>query len=517
MASVTEKVTGNGSGKGQSPADVIQVFNPANGELVGTVPAMSAAEVDATVERARAASVEWGALSFAERRAELTRFRRALADATDELVDVIHRENGKPRLDAVTEVSMALSHLAHAAARAEKALETKKVPSGLLANFRATIRYEALGVIGVIGPWNYPIFTPMGSIAYALAAGNAVVFKPSEFTPLVGKMLGDLAARSISIPNVLQVITGAGPTGGALARSRVDKIAFTGSVATGRRVMAAASERLTPVLMELGGKDAMIVAEDADVDKAAEAAVYGALTNCGQACISVERVYVAEPIFQRFVDKVVAEVKNVKVGGDDGHIGAMTTAQQVEIVRDHLKDAVAKGATILCGGPDAISGHFIQPTVLVDVTADMKIMKDETFGPVLPIMKVASSEEAVRLANSTSFGLGSSVFGKRGVRELANRVKAGMTSINSVMAFAAIPSLPFGGVGDSGFGRIHGDEGLREFTRIKATAEEVFSLPMALMSFKLPKGMHERMRTMIKQLYGGGAVDRAQEIWRKVF
>jgi aldehyde dehydrogenase (NAD+) len=204
------------------------------------------------------------------------------------------------------------------------------------------------------------------------------------------------------------------------------------------------------------------------------------------------------------------------VGGDDGHIGAMTTAQQVEIVRDHLQEAVARGAKVLCGGPEAITGNFIQPTVLVDVTSDMKIMKDETFGPVLPIMRVDSAEEAVRLANSTTFGLGSSVFGKRGVRELADRIRAGMTSINSVLAFSAIPSLPFGGVGDSGFGRIHGDEGIKEFTRVKATAEESFSLPVAMLSFKLPKGMLERVKGMIHQLYGGGAVDRAGDLVRKI-
>ncbi len=490
--------------------EVLRVHAPADGALLGEVPIVSATGVTAAVTRARAAAASWGALTYAEREVELVRWRRALADAADELAELIHRENGKPRLDALVEVMMALSHLDHAAKRAAKALAPEKVGTGILANFRATVSYHPLGVVGVIGPWNYPIFTPMGSIAYALAAGNAVVFKPSELTPLVGVKFVELAAKAFSVPDVLQIVTGAGPTGAALCKAGVDKLAFTGSTATGKKVMAACADTLTPVLMELGGKDPMIVAEDADVDAAAEAAVFGALTNTGQACISIERIYVAAPIYDRFVDKVVAEVAKVKVGGDDGHVGAMTSKAQVGIVKDHLEDAVRKGAKVLAGGPDAIVGNFIQPTVLVDVTDDMKVMADETFGPVIPIVKVASTEEALRRANATPFGLGSSVFGKRG-KELADRVKAGMTAVNSVMAFSAITSLPFGGVGDSGFGRIHGDQGIREFARTKATAEQTFALPINMMSFRQPANAYERMRGMIKQLYGAGPVAKVKD------
>jgi succinate-semialdehyde dehydrogenase/glutarate-semialdehyde dehydrogenase len=495
--------------------EMLKSIAPATGEVIGEVPVHSAVDVQAAVARARVASVSWGLLSYAERESELVRWRKALAEAADELAELIARENGKPKLDGMVEVFMALSHLDHAAHRAAKALRSEKVSTGLLANFRATVSYHPLGVIGVIGPWNYPIFTPMGSIAYALAAGNAVVFKPSELTPLVGVKMVELAARSLSIPDVLQVVTGAGPTGAALCKAGVDKLAFTGSTATGKKVMAACAETLTPVLMELGGKDPMIVAEDADVDAAATAAVFGALTNTGQACISIERIYVAEAIYDRFVDKVVSEVGKVKVGGDDGDLGAMTSPQQVTIVKDHLEDAVRRGARALTGGPDAISGNFIQPTVLVDVTDDMKVIKDETFGPVIPIIKVRSTEEALRRANETSFGLGSAVFGKR-AREIADRIRAGMTSVNSVMAFSAITTLPFGGVGESGFGRIHGDHGIREFTRTKATAEQVFNLPVNMMSFNQPKGSVERIRGMIKQLYGSGVVATAKDLLGKL-
>ena len=491
-------------------------YNPATGDVIGSVPIMSAVEVDAAVARARIAAQTWSTRSFAARNEELVAFRKAIAAAADEIADVLHRENGKPELEAYTEVMMALSHLQHAAGRAEKAMEPRKVSSGLLANFRATISYHPLGVVGVIGPWNYPLFTPMGSIAYALAAGNAVVWKPSELTPLVALEIEKIAKRTFALPDLLQVVTGAGATGAALAKSAVDKVAFTGSAPTGKRVMIAAAERLTPVLLELGGKDPMIVDSDADIGAAAEAAVYGGLTNAGQACISVERVYVAEAVHDRFVEEVVKQVRELKVGGDDGHLGAMTSPAQVKIVKDHLDDAIAKGAKIHTGGPDAISGNYIQPTVLTNVDHRMKIMTEETFGPVIPIHKVASVDEAVRLANDTTFGLGSSVFAGKRARQIADRLRAGMTSINSVMAFAGMPMLPFGGIGDSGFGRIHGDEGIREFTRIKSTAEQMMSIPINMMSFRQPKDAAKRIRGMIKQIYGDGVVAKAGDFLRKL-
>src|SRR5580704_17269494 len=499
----------------QSP-ERLQSTNPATGEVLGSVPMFSPADVDAAVARARVAANSWSQLSFAARNEELVAFRKAIANAANELAETIHRENGKPELEAYTEVMMALGHLQHAVARAEQAMAPHKVSAGLLANFRATVSYHPLGVIGVIGPWNYPMFTPMGSIAYAFAAGNAVVWKPSELTPLVAVKVEDIAKKTFALADLLQVVTGAGATGAALARSAVDKIAFTGSTATGKRVMMAAAERLTPVLLEIGGKDAMIVDDDADLAKAAEAAVFGGLTNSGQACISVERVYVKEGVYDRFVDEVVKQVRELKVGGDDGHLGAMTSPAQVAIVKDHLEDVVAKGAKILIGGPDAIVGSYIQPTVLTGVGNGMKVMTEETFGPVIPIANVKSVDEAVALANDSKYGLGSTVFAGKAARSIANRLRAGMTSINSVMAFAGIPTLPFGGIGDSGFGRIHGDEGIREFTRVKSTAEQIVALPINMMSFRQPKDATKRLRGMIKQLYGDGVIARAGDLLRKL-
>jgi aldehyde dehydrogenase (NAD+) len=500
------------NGKSGRSSEVIESLSPATGEILGTVPVMGVADVEAAVARAHGAARRWGPMSFAARKAELGSWRRALAARADDIAELIHRETGKPRVDGMLELYLALSHLQHAAQRADKALRPHRVSTGLMANLRAQVSYQPLGVVAVIGPWNYPLFTPMGSIAYALAAGNAVVFKPSEYTPLIGQLIAELAREAISVPDVFQVITGDGRTGAALARSAADKIAFTGSAPTGRKIMAAAAERLTPVLMELGGKDPMVVAEDADLDKAAEAAVFGALTNAGQACASIERCYVVDSVYQPFVDKVVVEARQVRWGTDDeAHIGAITMPRQVATIREHLEEALAKGAVALVGGPDGIRGNFVPPTVLVNVTPDMKIMRDETFGPVLPFARVSSAEDAIEQANATRYGLASAVFGKANVRELADRIRAGSTAINSVISFAGVPGLPFGGLGESGFGRIHGDEGLREFAHIKATAEERFALPINLASFKLPRGTYERVRGMIHQLFGGGVVDRLRD------
>ena len=508
---VTAAPIGTSGNPSQGP--MIEVRNPNTGESVGFVAEQSAADVEAAVARARVASRRWGALAHAVRRKELAAFRRGIARSAETLANLIHLENGKPKVDAMSEVLLAIQHLHHALSRAEAVLAPRGVGAGMMANFQATVSYHPLGVIGVIGPWNYPIFTPMGSIGYALAAGNAVVFKPSELTPVVARELEKIAAESSAIPAVFQVVTGRGPTGAALARAAVDKLAFTGSPATGRKIMQAAAERLTPVLLELGGKDAMIVQADADLDKAAEAAVYGAMTNAGQACVSIERCYVAAPVYDRFVDKVVAFAQDVKVGE---HIGAITLPSQVDIIRRHLEDAEKKGAKVLVGGAAKISGNVVMPTVLVDVTADMQVMVDETFGPVLPIVKVADTEEALRLANTSQYGLGSAVFGKAGVRDVAERIVSGMTSINAVIAFGALPALPFGGIGESGFGRIHGDEGLREFSRTKAIAEQRFALPMNLLSFKLPANTYDQLKGMAEKLFGTSVIDKAGEVWRKL-
>ena len=484
--------------------DKLESINPATGDVVGVHAVADAADVDAAVDRAREAAGWWAGLGFAGRRKVLDQWRGVLARRMAQLADVVHQETGKPHADAQLEIGLAVDHLGWAARHAEKVLGRHRVPSGLLmANQAASVEYLPLGVVGVIGPWNYPVFTPMGSIAYALAAGNAVVFKPSELTPGVGVWLADSLAEVVGEHRLLQVVVGHGDTGAALCRSRVDKIAFTGSTETGKLVMAACAENLTPVLVECGGKDALLVDEDADVEAAADAAAWGAFANAGQTCTGVERVYVHERVYDRFLAELSRRASQVYAGNDAGAlIGPMTMPSQVEVVRHHIEDAVARGGRAVVGGPDTVGERFIQPTVLVDVPADCPAITDETFGPTVTVNRVASMEEAVALANGTRYALASTVFsGKRGP-ELARRLRSGMTAVNSVISFAAIPALPFGGVGASGFGRIHGPDGLKEFTYAKAVARQRVRPLMSLTTFSRTEKTDASFAQLITALHG---------------
>jgi acyl-CoA reductase-like NAD-dependent aldehyde dehydrogenase len=343
----------------------------------------------------------------------------------------------------------------------------------------------------------------MGSIVYALAAGNAVVFKPSELTPGVGKWLADTFAEVVPEHPVFQVVTGFGETGAALCRAGVDKLAFTGSPATGKKIMAACAETLTPVLIEAGGKDALLVDSDADVPAAADAAVWGGMSNAGQTCVGVERVYVHERVYDDFVKKVVDVASSVRAGSDaEAKFGPITMPAQLEIIRRHIADALSRGGRALVGGEDAVGDRYVQPTVLVDVPEDSAAVREETFGPTLTIAKVRDMDEAIAKANDSRYGLASAVFSKsRGV-ELARRLRSGMTSVNGVISFAGIPSLPFGGIGDSGFGRIHGPEGLREFARAKAIAKQRFKPPLLLTTFSRTAKTDATVAKLITVLHG---------------
>ncbi|MEI4280748.1 aldehyde dehydrogenase family protein [Klenkia terrae] len=494
--------------RGTAAPDAAGTFpstDPATGALVAEFPVHSPEDVAAAVARARVAAQAWGDLGFAGRRTRLAAYRGYLARRMHELADLVHRENGKPHADAILEITLAVDHLAWAGAHARKTLGPRNVNPGLLAaNHQAVLEYQPLGVVGVIGPWNYPVFTPMGSIAYALAAGNAVVFKPSEFTPAIGTWLAEAWAAAVpDVPDALQVVTGLGETGAALCRAGVGKVAFTGSAATGRKVMATCAETLTPVLMECGGKDAMIVDDDADVAAAADAAVWGAMSNAGQTCIGIERVYATAPVYDAFVAAVTAQVAGIRPGSDDGaSYGPMTMPSQTDVVQRHLDDAAATGGRAVTGG--TVQGGFVAPTVLLDVPETSSAVQEETFGPTITITRVADAEQALELANGTSLGLGGSVFSgsaKRGM-DLARRMRSGMTSVNSVITFASVPSLPFGGVGDSGFGRIHGEDGLREFTRAKAITRQRFALPVPLMSFARPAKAADGLARVMGLVHG---------------
>jgi acyl-CoA reductase-like NAD-dependent aldehyde dehydrogenase len=462
-------------------------LSPATGEVVATFPVHTEAEVREAVQRARKASQWWQGLGFDGRRQRLLAFAGVLTRRRQELLTLVSRENGKPEVDAFIEHLLALEHLAWAAKHAQKIMKPRKVAgSMLLANVTPILEYQPLGVVGVIGPWNYPVFTPMGSIAYALAAGNAVVFKPSEYTPAVGAFLADAFREAVPEQPVFQLVTGFGETGAALCRAGVDKLAFTGSAPTGRKIMAACAETLTPVLLELGGNDALLVDDDADVRAAASAALWGGCANAGQTCIGIERVYVVESAYDRFVDEITRAAQPIRAAASDAPLGPMTMPSQVDIVKAHVEDALERGARAVVGGPASIRAPFIDPIVLVDVPDDARMMREETFGPVLAITRVRDLDEAVEKANRGSYGLGAAVFGKKRAYDAARRLRSGMASVNSVLSFAGFPALPFGGVGESGFGRIHGEDGLKEFTRAKSIARQRFALPGDMMSFDRP-------------------------------
>ncbi|MEU2253233.1 aldehyde dehydrogenase family protein [Nocardia xishanensis] len=490
-----------------TPDTLLKSVDPATGEVIATYPIADEDAVRAAVAKARTAATTWGALSFDERRKHLLRWSSRLVADSEEFTALIHKENGKPLDDAFLELMLALEHIAWAAKNAKKLLSPKKVSPGvLMSNFAARLEQRPLGVIGVIGPWNYPVYTPNGSIAYALAAGNTVVFKPSEFSTGIGNFLADAFKKANpELPEgVFETINGYGATGAALVKSGVDKIAFTGSTATGKRIMAAAAETLTPVLLECGGKDAVIVAGDADVKAAADAVAWGATANSGQTCAGVERVYVDRSVREEFVAEVKRILSEIKPGSDDkAAYGPMTMPSQIDIVRRHIEDALKKGGTAVLGGPESIKGPFIEPVVLVDVDEDSEAVAEETFGPTVTIRTVDGVDEAVELANKSKYGLSSAVYSKKNGLDIARRLRVGATSVNSVLAFAAIPGLPFGGVADSGIGRIHGEPGLREFVRPHSIAVQRFTVPgMALLSYTRTDSTMKLLRKLVPFLHG---------------
>ncbi|WP_250001891.1 aldehyde dehydrogenase family protein [Actinoplanes sp. M2I2] len=474
--------------------------NPASGAEAGRVPVADAEAVNETVRRAREAALWWQSLGYDGRRERLLRWRSLIVRRIEELARLTSLETGKPDADAIVEATAAVEHVDWAARNAKRVLGPRKVRTRLLlTEHSGHLEYQPYGVVGVIGPWNYPILTPVGPISGALAAGNAVVLKPSEYTPIVGQWLVDTFGEVVPEQPVLQAVHGLGDTGAALCRSGVGKMSFTGSTATAKKVLAACAENLVPAVIEAGGKDALIVDADADIPAAAEAAVWGAMTNAGQTCIGIERAYAVAPIYDAFVSAVVEKAGKLRTGEE---IGPITMPGQLDIIRDHIDDALAQGGTAVLGGPEAVRAPYVSPTVLVDVPADSREIRDETFGPTLTITKVADADEAVRKANDTAYGLGGAVFGKKNALRIARRLRSGMVAVNSTLTFVGMGNLPFGGVGESGFGRIHGEDGLREFSRAKSiTVRRGPSLLPAMTFERTPAQVANIVKTL-RILYG---------------
>ena len=487
-----------------SKAQTFDSLNPVNDEVIASHPITDEAGVRAAVATARTAALQWREIGFSGRRKMLLKWSTDLMANVDELAELVSLETGKPTSDAKLEAALAAGHIAWAARHAESVMRTSyRSPGLLMANMSATVERSPVGVVGVIGPWNYPVFTPLGSIAYALAAGNSVVFKPSEYTPGVGQYLARTFLDATLFADVFICLTGLGETGKYLCESGVDKLAFTGSTRTAKIVAATCAAHMTPVVLECGGKDPVIVAHDADIARAADATVWSAFSNAGQTCIGAERVYVDERVADKFIEKVLEIAKTIKPGAPGaGKYGPTTMPKQIPIIQSHIDDAIARGAKVLMGGSDSVKAPFVEPVILCDVPEDSIAMTEETFGPTIAINRVQSMAEAIKLSNDTRYGLGASVWSKRRGKQIASQLHTGMVAINSTISFAAVDSVPFGGVKDSGYGRIHGPEGLLEFTYPRTVVRARFQLPIAFTSFSRTTGSDKLIVAVTKFLKG---------------
>jgi len=480
-----------GGREAEGGAGTLEAVNPATGTGFARASLLDAGQAADAIGAAVEAFPAWSRLSFHQRGRHLLALRRVILDASEELADLVCREQGKPPGEALNvEIYPALEHLKHLAEKAGELLRDDVVETEtlLFSEREARIVYAPMGAILVITPWNYPFAISVSGVATALAAGNTVVLKPAPATTLVGLKLGELCRRAGLPDGVVSVVSVTDDVASQLVEDRrLAKVVFTGSVGTGRRIMAAAAANVTPVVLELGGKDAAVVARDADVDHAAQGIVWGAFVNAGQTCASVERVYVEEALAERFVARVVELTGRLRVGdasgGGEVEMGPLTMERQRRTVEEHVRDALELGAVALTGGetPEG-PGWFYPPTVLAGVTHEMRIMREETFGPVLPIMSVPSLDEAIRLANDSEYGLTASGWTRS--RETAERLQrelhAGTVTINDCVSSYGEPTAPWGGAKRfSGMGRAHGLPGLREMVHVKYVSRDPGRRPAA--------------------------------------
>jgi len=458
----------------------LRLRSPATLDEIGEIEVHTTDDVRAAVEHARKAQPQWAEASFEERGRVLRRAVQVLLARQDEFVATIARETGKPEFEALSaEILAACDSLEFWAKRARKVLAERTVPLHLMKTKKLRLAYRPLGVIGIVTPWNFPFVLALNPTAQALMAGNAVVLKPSEVTPNAGRLVEELF-RSAGLPDgLMQCVTGDGETGAALVEAGVDKISFTGSVRTGRKVAEACGRQLIPCTLELGGKDPMVVCADADLDRAASGAVYGAFANAGQVCVSTERVYVVDSVADEFLRKVVERTARLRQGtGGEADVGPLIWPQQLEVVERHVEDARRRGARVLTGGRrnPAYAGFFYEPTVLTDVDHEMLVMREESFGPLMPVMRVRDEAEALRLANDSAYGLNANVWTRdkrRGV-ELARQIRSGCAVVNDCMITYGIPESPFGGVRASGIGRVNGELGLKGYCSVQSIVVDRF-------------------------------------------
>ena len=463
----------------------LAVTNPADRQKVGEIENMDRERVFAEMKRVRRAAIAWSRTSVEERCERIHGVRKIMADRMDEIAEVVCRENGKVMTEALFhDVGPTMGVMTYFCEHAPRILAPERLHLALAKHRNSYIAYRPKGVIGIITPWNFPFFMPGSDVAMALIAGNGVLLKPSEVTPLSALILKECYDQGGIDPDLFRVVTGLGPTGAALIEAEPDHVVFTGAVVTGKKIAVACAERLIPCTLELGGKAPALVLEDADLERTANAITWGGFANAGQVCASVERVYAVEEIYDAIVREVSARAAKLRVGpshnGDDVDVGAITFPRQIEVAQALLEDAKQKGARVVAGGGLASAkGAFFQPTVLADCTHEMKVMKDEIFGPIVPIMKVGSEREAIERANDSHLGLGAYVFTRsreRG-RRVAEQIEAGSIMVNDVLAHAGLAESPWGGIKSSGMGVVRSDRGLRALCHARHINEDRLPMP----------------------------------------
>ncbi len=481
--------------------NTLDVFNPATGEDLISFPISSLSELDSFLNTANKTAESYNFSSFYYRQKLMTQFRKGIVRHMDEFIETICSETGKKPMEGLMEVFISLEHLKQSSKHLYEALGKRSRRVGVLKTRKAWIEYEAMGVAGIISPWNYPLILTVSPLVEALLAGNAVILKPSEHTPLTTELLKKVWDEATDRPDLFQPVYGTGELGSAIVTSpQTNVICFTGSTVVGRKIAEACAPIFKPVILELGGKDPMIILEDADIHRSVEAAIWGGLSNAGQTCISVERIFVHEKIYPEIVEKLSEEIQKKTSGKGDTPIGAISVEVSLEKIKQQINDAKNNSEVIEGNGN---SGWFIAPTLVINPPSEAKIMQEETFGPVMTIHPFKSNEKAIELANKTGYGLSASIFGKnkKQIKFISRRIHAGVVSINDVLTHYGIADLPFGGMGLSGIGKVHGREGLRAFSHQKGYMSNRISIKSEFWWYKRGEKFARVLRRWIKWQY----------------
>jgi len=484
--------------------NVIEIFNPTNGQHLKEIPITTDSQFKEIIEKSIESKNYWNNSIPGFRKNLIKKFRKAIIQNMDLFIETICSETGKKKFEGMLEVYTSVEHMKHSEKLLSKVFKKKNRSVGTLLTKKAWTELQPLGIAGIISPWNYPLILTLTPVIEALSAGNVVILKPSEQTPLTTELLKSIWDESTEQPDILQIIYGGGKIGSKLVNApEVDIICFTGSTKIGKMIAIDCAKNLKPVILELGGKDPMIICEDANIDRAVNGAVWGGMSNAGQTCISVERIFVHENIKGEFVKKISEKIKKLSAGNSkNSEVGSISVEAGLEKIKSQIKNE-KKASEIIQGGNDK-NGFYFPPTVVIDPEFNGELMQDETFGPVVSITSFKTEEEAINLANSTGYGLSASVFSanKSKGKKIASQIRAGSVAINDVMTHYGIADLPFGGVGLSGIGRVHGEEGIKAFCLQKSYMTNRINLGDEMWWYSKSEKFEGIIRKFLKMYFG---------------